>query len=68
MAKAKWPWRFRKPGLTHLARVVAGLNMKPMHIVDSNWEARYLSVNQVECARIEAYASCKIAHGLLIEN
>lgn len=42
---ARWPGRFRRPGLKDLALEVAGLNMKkPKHVCMSNWEARELSM------------------------
>lgn len=69
LAKLKWPGRFRRPGLKDLALEVAGLNMKkPKHVSMSNWEARVLNENQVEYACIDAYASYKIGHMLLLEN
>ncbi|PKI68314.1 hypothetical protein CRG98_011289 [Punica granatum] len=68
-AKNKWPGRFRRPGLKDLAVEVAGLHMKkPRHVVMSNWEARNLNDSQVEYACVDAYASYKIGHKLLIEN
>lgn len=69
VAKRKWPGRFRRPGLKDLALEVADLRMaKPRHVVMSNWEVRELSESQVEYACIDAYASYKIGHKLLIEN
>ncbi|KAF3438670.1 hypothetical protein FNV43_RR21434 [Rhamnella rubrinervis] len=61
MAKSRWPGRFRRPGLKDLASEIVGLNMKkPRHVTMSNWEARVLSVDQVEYACIDAYASYRI--------
>lgn len=69
LAKRKWPGRFRRPGLKDLALEVAGIYMKkPKHVSMSNWEARVLNENQVEYACIDAYASYKLGHKLLIEN
>lgn len=68
VAKSMWPWRFRRPGLKDLALEICGLSMKkPKHVCMSNWEARELNNNQVEYACIDAYASYKIGHKLLIE-
>ncbi|KAL2468688.1 Polynucleotidyl transferase [Forsythia ovata] len=68
VAKNHWPGRFRRPGLKDLALEVCGLNMmKPKHVSMSNWEARELNNAQVEYACIDAYASYKIGHKLLIE-
>lgn len=67
-AKARWPYRFRRPGLKDLARELCGLNMlKPKHVCMSNWEARVLSEAQVEYGCIDAFASYKIGHKLLFE-
>ncbi|KAI3719958.1 hypothetical protein L6452_20864 [Arctium lappa] len=69
VAKTKWPGRFHRPGLKDLAIDVVGLYMKkPKHVCMSNWEARELNENQVEYACIDAYASYKIAHKLLIQD
>ncbi|KAG8379734.1 hypothetical protein BUALT_Bualt07G0120200 [Buddleja alternifolia] len=69
VAKERWPARFRRPGLKDLAWEVCGLNMrKPKHVCKSNWEARVLNQGQVEYACIDAFASYKIGHKLLIEN
>ncbi|XAR52709.1 DNA helicase [Bertholletia excelsa] len=69
LAKARWPGRFRRPGLKDLAADVASLNMaKPKHVSMSNWEARVLNEGQVEYACIDAYASYKIGHKLILEN
>ncbi|KAH0766759.1 Werner Syndrome-like exonuclease [Solanum tuberosum] len=69
VAKNKWPGRFSRPGLKDLANEICGLYMpKPKHVSMSNWEARELSVSQVEYACIDAYASYKIGHKLLMEN
>ncbi|KAH0766760.1 hypothetical protein KY285_002631 [Solanum tuberosum] len=63
VAKTKWPGRFSRPGLKDLANEICGIYMpKPKHVCQSNWEA------QVEYACIDAYASYKIGHKLLIEN
>ncbi|XP_059279546.1 3'-5' exonuclease-like [Lycium ferocissimum] len=68
LAKQRWPGRFRRPGLKDLAWEVASLNMKkPKHVCMSNWEARELNNDQVEYACIDAYASYKIGHKLLLE-
>ncbi|KAL1545980.1 Werner Syndrome-like exonuclease [Salvia divinorum] len=67
-AKARWPYRFRRPGLKDLAKELCGLNMlKPKHVCMSNWEARVLSEAQVEYACIDAFASYKIGHKLTFE-
>ncbi|PWA54236.1 3'-5' exonuclease domain-containing protein [Artemisia annua] len=68
-AMKKWPGRFRRPGLKDLAMDVLGLHMKkPKHVCMSNWEARLLNENQIEYACIDAYASYKIAHKILLED
>ncbi|KAF6163785.1 hypothetical protein GIB67_012144 [Kingdonia uniflora] len=68
LAKARWPGRFRRPGLKDLALEVAGLRMaKPKHVCKSNWENRVLNVYQIEYACIDAFASYKIGHKLLVE-
>ncbi|KAI3448472.1 hypothetical protein Pfo_005137 [Paulownia fortunei] len=41
---------------------------KPKHVCMSNWEARVLNEAQVEYACIDAFASYKIGHKLLIEK
>ncbi|XP_073132615.1 3'-5' exonuclease-like [Henckelia pumila] len=67
-AKERWPGRFRRPGLKDLALEVCGMNLrKPKHVCMSNWEARELSKYQVEYACLDAYASYKIGHKLIIE-
>ncbi|GFP87940.1 werner syndrome-like exonuclease [Phtheirospermum japonicum] len=68
-----WSGKYRKPGLKDLARELCGLYMKkpihkPKHVCMSNWEARLLNEAQVEYACIDAFASYKIGHKLLIEN
>ncbi|KAK9291616.1 hypothetical protein L1049_019565 [Liquidambar formosana] len=69
LAMRRWPGRFRRPGLKDLALEVTGLTMKkPKHVCMSNWEARVLNENQVEYACIDAYASYKIGHNLIIEK
>ncbi|XP_049351312.1 Werner Syndrome-like exonuclease [Solanum verrucosum] len=69
VAKNKWPGRFSRPGLKDLANEICGLYMpKPKHVCQSNWEASVLSEAQVEYACIDAYASYKIGHKLLMEN
>ncbi|KAF3670584.1 putative Werner Syndrome-like exonuclease-like [Capsicum annuum] len=69
VAKNKWPGRFSRPGLKELASDLCGLYMpKPKHVCQSNWEARFLSEAQVEYGCIDAYASYKIGHKLLMEN
>ncbi|KAL3538290.1 hypothetical protein ACH5RR_001656 [Cinchona calisaya] len=69
LAMRRWPGRFRRPGLKDLAWEVVGLYMKkPKHVCMSNWEARVLNDNQVEYACIDAYASYKIGHKLIMEN
>ncbi|KAL0348128.1 UNVERIFIED_CONTAM: hypothetical protein Sangu_1040600 [Sesamum angustifolium] len=68
-AKERWPGRFRRPGLKDLAWEVCGLWMrKAKHVCMSNWEARVLNEEQVEYACIDAFASYKIGHKLLIEK
>ncbi|VFQ84907.1 unnamed protein product [Cuscuta campestris] len=69
LAKRKWPGRFSRPGLKDLASEVCGLHMpKPKHVCMSNWEVRELSSTQVEYGCIDAYASYKIGHLLILEN
>ncbi|KAL3651362.1 hypothetical protein CASFOL_004364 [Castilleja foliolosa] len=69
VAKEKWPGRFSRPGLKDLAYEICGLGMKkPKHVCMSNWEARELNEAQVEYACIDAFASYKIGHKLLIQN
>ncbi|PHT98720.1 hypothetical protein BC332_32379 [Capsicum chinense] len=69
VAKNKWPGRFSRPGLKELASDICGLYMpKPKHVCQSNWEARFLCEAQVEYGCIDAYASYKIGHKLLMEN
>ncbi|XP_076918916.1 3'-5' exonuclease-like [Bidens hawaiensis] len=64
----KWPGRFRRPGLKDLAMDVLGMHMKkPKHVCMSNWEAKELNENQVEYACLDAYASYKIGHKVLLE-
>ncbi|TMW81207.1 hypothetical protein EJD97_011156 [Solanum chilense] len=68
VAMNKWPGRFSRPGLKELASEICGLFMtKPDHVCQSNWEASVLSDAQVEYACIDAYASYKIGHKLLME-
>ncbi|XP_027769947.1 Werner syndrome ATP-dependent helicase homolog [Solanum pennellii] len=67
-AMNEWPGRFSRPGLKDLASEICGLRMtKPDHVCQSNWEASVLSEAQVEYACIDAYASYKIGHKLLME-
>ncbi|KAF8392711.1 hypothetical protein HHK36_023060 [Tetracentron sinense] len=69
LAIKRWPGRFRRPGLKDLAWEVVNLYMpKPKHVCLSNWEARVLDEKQVEYGCIDAYASYKIGHKLLIEE
>ncbi|KAF3670583.1 putative Werner Syndrome-like exonuclease-like [Capsicum annuum] len=69
VAKNKWPGRYSLPGLKDLASDICGLSVpKPEHISMSNWEAMDLSISQVEYACIDAYASYKIGHKLLMES
>jgi ribonuclease D len=69
VAKSQWPGRFRGPSLKELALEVVGLNMrKPKDICMSNWEVRVLSEQQIEYACIDAYASFRIGHKLLMEE
>ncbi|GER44005.1 polynucleotidyl transferase [Striga asiatica] len=69
VARERWPGRFSRPGLKDLAYEVCGLGMrKPKHVCLSNWEARELSQAQIEYACIDAFASYKIGHKLLIEE
>ena len=69
LAMQRWPGRFRRPGLKDLALEVTSLvMMKPKHISMSNWEARVLNDSQIEYACIDAYASYKIGHKLIIEK
>ncbi|KAI4377487.1 hypothetical protein MLD38_015101 [Melastoma candidum] len=50
LAKMQWPDRFRRSGLKNLAREVGVVMMQPKHVTLSNWEARNLSIEQVEYA------------------
>lgn len=69
LAMQRWPGRFRRPGLKDLAWEVTCMAMKkPKHISMSNWEARVLNDSQIEYACIDAYASYKIGHKLIIEK
>ncbi|KAJ9681732.1 hypothetical protein PVL29_017894 [Vitis rotundifolia] len=69
LAMQRWPGRFRRLGLKDLAWEVVNLRMKkPKHVCMSNWEARVLNENQVEYACIDAYASYRIGHKLIIEK
>lgn len=67
LAMTRWPICFmRKPGLKELANRIVGLYMaKPLHVCRSNWEARKLTLEQVEYACIDAYASFRIGRKLL---
>lgn len=67
LAMTRWPTYFmRKPGLKQLAETVVGLYMqKPLHVCRSNWEARSLTMEQIEYACIDAYASFRIGRKLL---
>ncbi|QHN98468.1 hypothetical protein HN51_033744 [Arachis hypogaea] len=70
LSSKKWPNRYYDGnswlGLKKLALDLVGLNMlKPLHIFESNWESRFLSIEQVEYACIDAYACYKIGHKLL---
>ncbi|KAK6121074.1 hypothetical protein DH2020_045167 [Rehmannia glutinosa] len=68
-SKDLWARKYRRPGLKELARELCGLYMvKPKHVCMSNWEARELSEAQVEYACIDAFASYKLGHKLLIEK
>ena len=69
VAKKLWPGRFQGPSLKELALEIVGLNMrKPKDISMSNWEARLLNEAQIEYACIDAYASYRIGHKLLMEE
>ncbi|XP_022891787.1 Werner Syndrome-like exonuclease [Olea europaea var. sylvestris] len=70
LAMERWPILFyRKPGLKKLAEFVVELSMaKPIHVCRSNWEARVLSIQQIEYCCIDAYASYRIGHKLLKET
>ncbi|KAL5699181.1 hypothetical protein ACHQM5_030120 [Ranunculus cassubicifolius] len=68
-AKARYPYRFSRPGLKDLALELVGLRMlKPKHVCMSNWENRVLSPEQIEYACIDAYCSYKIGYKLLVEK
>ncbi|XP_043705096.1 Werner Syndrome-like exonuclease [Telopea speciosissima] len=68
LAKNRWPSRFRRPGLKDLAFEVVGLRMaKPRNVTMSNWENRELTPAQIEYGCIDAYASYRIGHKLIIE-
>ncbi|KAF3438671.1 hypothetical protein FNV43_RR21435 [Rhamnella rubrinervis] len=48
-------------GLKDLAFQIRGLNMKkPLHVTNSNWEARMLTDDQVEYACNDAYVSYRV--------
>lgn len=67
--KAKWPGKFQKFGLMHLARDVAGLNLKKSRkICMSNWENRTLSGSQVVYACLDAFASYSVGHKIVVDN
>ena len=56
-------------GLKHLAKRLVGLDMKKSKdVCTSEWQSRVLTKDQVEYACIDAYASYKIGHKLLIEK
>ncbi|XP_015954636.1 3'-5' exonuclease-like [Arachis duranensis] len=64
----KWPLCYGMSwlGLKKLASGLYGLNMlRPLHIYESDWRSRFLSIEQVEYACIDAYAYYKIGHKLL---
>uniref|UniRef100_A0A7N2MLR1 3'-5' exonuclease domain-containing protein n=1 Tax=Quercus lobata TaxID=97700 RepID=A0A7N2MLR1_QUELO len=68
-AKRQWPGRFQGPSLKQLALETVGLEMrKPKDVCMSNWETRLLNEAQIEYACIDAYASYKIGHKLLMEE
>ncbi|KAB1216884.1 Werner Syndrome-like exonuclease [Morella rubra] len=67
LAKRRWPGRFRGPSLKELASELLGIDMrKPEDVCLSNWEAKVLNENQIEYACIDAYASYRIGHKLLL--
>ncbi|MED6152983.1 hypothetical protein PIB30_097203 [Stylosanthes scabra] len=69
LAMEKLPDRYGRPGLKDLARDVVGLSMKkPKHVSMTNWEARVLSIEQVEYGCIDAYASYKIGDTLFKDD
>uniref|UniRef100_A0A7N1A074 3'-5' exonuclease domain-containing protein n=1 Tax=Kalanchoe fedtschenkoi TaxID=63787 RepID=A0A7N1A074_KALFE len=69
LAVKKWSGLGNKPGLQELASRIVGLNVtKPNDVTVSNWEANTLTKEQVEYATIDAYASFKLGHKLLLEN
>ncbi|XP_027339535.1 Werner Syndrome-like exonuclease [Abrus precatorius] len=69
LAKTQWPNRFSSLGLKNLAKELVGLNMKKSkEVCTSEWQLRELTLDQVEYACIDAYASYKIGKKLLIEN
>lgn len=69
VAMKLWPGRFSSRGLKYLAKEVVGLNMKKSKdVCTSEWRSKELTEAQVEYACIDAYASYKIGHKLLIEN
>ncbi|XP_010273755.1 PREDICTED: Werner Syndrome-like exonuclease [Nelumbo nucifera] len=54
-----------RAGLAELAREVVGLNVeKPTSVTRSNWDATYLSAEQIKYATIDAYASFLIGKRL----
>ncbi|KAJ4957856.1 hypothetical protein NE237_024967 [Protea cynaroides] len=68
-AKLRWPGRFSRPGLKDLAYEVVGLLMpKPRYVTMSNWENRQLTSEQIAYGCIDAYASYRIGHKLLVET
>ncbi|KAK6916973.1 hypothetical protein RJ641_017724 [Dillenia turbinata] len=69
LAIYRWPGRFRRLWLKDFASEAAKLRMKkPKHVCMGNWDARVLNEHQVEYASIDAYASCKLGHKLLVET
>ncbi|PIA43053.1 hypothetical protein AQUCO_02000478v1 [Aquilegia coerulea] len=69
LAKERYPGCFRRPGLKDLALELVGLCMpKPRHVTMSDWQTRVLSVEQIEYACIDAYASYKIGYKLIVEK
>ncbi|KAL9248238.1 hypothetical protein vseg_021582 [Gypsophila vaccaria] len=62
-AMRRWPWRFRRPGLKDLALDLLSLNMdKTKRVTLSDWQAEELSMEQIQYACIDAYASYSLGH------
>ncbi|XP_074318826.1 3'-5' exonuclease-like [Silene latifolia] len=62
-AMRKWPYRFRRPGLKDLAFDLLGLRMdKTKRVTLTDWQAEVLTMDQIQYACIDAYASFRLGH------